>query len=360
MMGVTVVVALRVVALNWGYGADLSAYRDAVVAVNAGVNPYVVHTHMNFVYPPSFLILMGWMSGLSDQVLGGLWQAMLIISLIGSLLWFLTWKEAMATCLPAGRPFQEETGWLLVVLTWLFFPVGFALGMGQVSLLLLGLLTLTGYCQSRKYHTSAGILIGIAGAIKLTPLIWLLVAVKERRYKTVLVGLATFGGLNLASVVYYGDAGLWRGFMEVMKASVVNQSVYYFNQGLPALMYRLGFGNWVWLMTALIWAWCWWMMGRVREPWERLALVAAVATLSASIAWQHHLVMYLPLIWISFKKISAKSSLTRWVWWWTVVMLIGMNLKQPGQFAGSSLIYNHAVVGGVLLVWGQSQFRKVE
>jgi len=336
-----ILVGLRIVAKNWGYGADLSAYRDAVIAVNAGVNPYVAHTHMNFVYPPSFLILMGWMVASNAIWLGRIWQILLVISLVGSV-WYMT------------------RSWRLLLLSWLFFPVGFALGMGQVSLLLLGLLTLTGYCQSRKYHTSAGILIGIAGAIKLTPLIWLLVAVKERRYKTVLVGLATFGGLNLVSAVYYGDAGLWSGFVEVMKASVVNQSVYYFNQGLPALMYRLGFGDWVWLLTALIWVWCWWMMGRVRETWERLALVAAAATLSASIAWQHHLVMYLPLIWINFKKISAKPRLTRWLWWWTVVMLIGMNLKQPGQFAGSSLIYNHAVVGGVLLVWGQSQFRKVE
>ena len=115
MMGVTVVVALRVVALNWGYGADLSAYRDAVVAVNAGVNPYVVHTHMNFVYPPSFLILMGWMSGLSD------WVSVMVSHLEGG-----------HGHLPAGRQAIPGGNWVAVGGAYLaVFPGGVCLGYGS-------------------------------------------------------------------------------------------------------------------------------------------------------------------------------------------------------------------------------------
>jgi alpha-1,2-mannosyltransferase len=179
--------ALYLAHWSWGESLDLRVYRAAIDAWRGGHDPYVgrfTSAHLSFTYPPVALAVLTPLTLVPYRVAQvGLW--VLSIAALS-----LSIDVVSRACGRVGEPLLriQTVGWAgLAVLV--LEPVRSTLNFDQINTLLMALVVgdLLVVRRSRR-----GLLIGLAGAIKLTPLIFLVIAVLERDTKTLLRGIGTF------------------------------------------------------------------------------------------------------------------------------------------------------------------------
>jgi alpha-1,2-mannosyltransferase len=182
-----------------------------------------------------------------------------------------------------------------------FEPLSDTFGMGQVNMLLVGLVAADLLLLTGRGRRAGGMLIGVATAIKLTPAIFVGYLLVTRRWRAAAVAGATAAGATVlaaviaphASWTFWTDA-LWHT-ERVGDTWVVN------NQSLGGLVARLNPAHpsaFLWLALALtataVWAY------RVRaavaagDEMTGFALTGAAACLLSPITWVHHMVWLLP------------------------------------------------------------------
>ncbi|MBI2781883.1 MAG: DUF2029 domain-containing protein [Chloroflexi bacterium] len=190
--------------IQWGY--DFSAYWSAANHLLAGeplysaaqlAGPYAPQLQYLYLYPPPLAAAVVPLSALfpSDYRLAAwAWTAIGSCVLVWAVL-TLARSERLAERFPvlAGRG-----RWLLVAAAFAFPPVVGELVIGNVHLLLLGLLTLAWLGVRRadsRGDLLAGVAIGVAAAIKVFPgalLIWFLLTRRLRAAGGVLIGAIVF------------------------------------------------------------------------------------------------------------------------------------------------------------------------
>jgi hypothetical protein len=292
---VTVAVQVAVVA---GFALvyrpfDLQIYLWGGRAVTEGTRLYLAQSHGNyFTYPPFAAALFTPLAALPPVLVGVAWE-------LGSVAAF-GWACVLTLRLAGYRP------GLTVVLAMvagglLLEPVYHTLYLGQVNLFLLALVLADIWRAASGRR--AGIGIGIATAIKLTPGIFIVLLLATRRTKDALTAAATFACATAAG--YLADPAASRLYWHhvfydtsrVSAAYISNQSPY------AAAVRILGgvthVGTWYDLIpvliggTALLVAT---MLAR-RGDWLAAAAVTGIAGLMVSpISWTHHWVWVLPAL----------------------------------------------------------------
>ncbi|MGW6544168.1 glycosyltransferase 87 family protein [Streptomyces massasporeus] len=191
-------------------------------------------------------------------------------------------------------------GWALTAcLLALFEPLRDTIGFGQVNLLLLALVltdaTLLGTGRARL----AGVGIGLAAAIKLTPALFIgLLLVAGRRRAAALATAVALGATALAARVdpdasrFYWTRALW-------DTSRVGRLDYVSNQSVQGILARLGEPDRaVWALAVLLVLGVWAVRARravTAGDWTAaFALTGLAACLVSPITWVHHLVWLLP------------------------------------------------------------------
>jgi alpha-1,2-mannosyltransferase len=186
-------------------------------------------------------------------------------------------------------------------------PVRDTFSFGQVNLLLLALVCADMWLLERGSRL-AGVGIGLATAIKLTPAVYILYLLLTRRYRaagvasatavgtTVLAGLVMPGG----SQVFWTDA-LWNTGRVGSLAYVSNQSL----RGLVARLDGAG-GGAVWALSVLIVLIVWGYRARRAPVPVGFALTGVAACLVSPVTWVHHLVWLVPAL-----VLLADAGLTR-------------------------------------------------
>jgi hypothetical protein len=209
---------------QWGY--DLSFYWTAAQHLIHGepiysaaqlAGPYAPQGQDGFLYPPPFaaaMIPFALLTPSGAQLGEWLWAAIGLIIFVASVL-ALARSENIADRYPvlAGRG-----RWLLVAAAVAFAPVVGELSIGNVHLLLLGLLTAAWLGLRRGDRTGdwiAGVALGIAAVIKVFPAVlflWLLIVRRYRACVAMLAGAAAFALITLPIT------GLepWRQFPRVL------------------------------------------------------------------------------------------------------------------------------------------------
>ncbi len=169
---------------------DLRVYRGAAEAMLAGRDLYGfgiadVNGAATFLYPPFAALLAVPTTWLP---LGSVITAWLIVQfalaaiVVGTLLWY----SGRARC----RGLADVTSVVGVGALFVFSrPVMMGLHLGQVSLLVTTLVVIDLLLLPRRWQ---GILIGIAGAIKLTPLFFVVFLLGCRRWRAAAAAIATF------------------------------------------------------------------------------------------------------------------------------------------------------------------------
>ncbi|MHA6803364.1 glycosyltransferase family 87 protein [Salinifilum ghardaiensis] len=242
---IPVLLGSMAVMMAWGragisedYAIDYQVYRWAVGTwVSGGElvgNAPVVSTGqpLPWVYPPFALLPLAPFALLPFEA--GITALFLVDLLaIGSTLYLVTrhmWPSV-------GARGAAAVAMSALSLTPFLEPVYSSFGLGQVNIVLMGLVAVD--CLARSPRWPRGLLVGIAAAIKLTPAAFLLFFVINRRYRAAVVTVVTAAAGTLAGFAVHWKAAVayWFG---AGPASGVNGSAFHTNQSIRGALARLG------------------------------------------------------------------------------------------------------------------------
>ncbi|WP_315903688.1 glycosyltransferase 87 family protein [Streptomyces rhizosphaerihabitans] len=276
---------------------DLRVYYGAVDTwVHHGGSVYdyrVPGTTYGFTYPPFAAVGMLPMAlvGLSTAIaVGLLFNVAALASVVGILV----------------GPALRRYGWfgfaLTACLLALFEPVRDTFSFGQVNLVLLALVLSDAWLLSSGRGRRAGVGIGLAAAIKLTPALFIALLLLGRRWRA--AGVATAVALAATALAAWAapDASRFYWTDALWDTSRIGRLAYVSNQSLQGVLARLVApeepNRALWATLALL-VLCVWARRTSRaladEDWTAaFALTGLAACLVSPITWVHHLVWLLP------------------------------------------------------------------
>lgn len=271
--------------------SDLSVYRAGGSSALHGRSLYDVvssQDNLHFTYPPFAAVVFAPLSPASFNVGKAVVSLLTFVGLVVSL------YLAIRRLSEESRPYGEW--WLPLLLAgaiWLE-PVRATFSFGQINVILMALVVVD--LLALRTTRWAGVLVGIAAAIKLTPLAFVPFLFLIGRRRAAITSVASFVGCALiglavapsASRTYWGD----RQFMQAHRVGRVenasNQSV----RGILARLLRTTDVPGWWTVIAIAVLICGLVIAvqlhrRDLEVWALSAM--AIAMLIASpISWSHH------------------------------------------------------------------------
>lgn len=255
---------------------------------------------LHFTYPP-FAALAFWPFTLVPVSAGQLgWSLLNLLALVA----------LAATSIRALRPassYQQILGLAATVLlpALLLNPDLVTLDYGQVNyfIVLLTLVDLTCVIGVRSLHLPRGVLVGVAAAVKLTPLIFIPFLLLTRQFRAAGTALATFLACSLGALAVAPHSS-WRYWStEVFDARQSGNLLYISDQNLHSALQRMlgGPPSRVLLgaltllfagagLAAAGWAY------RVSSPMLGILLCAATGLIISPISWSHHYVWIVPIL----------------------------------------------------------------
>lgn len=247
-------------------------------------------TTYGFTYPPFAAVSMAPMAyvGLGTAIVAALVLNLAALAVVLRILAGPGWRR------------YGWFGWALVACGLaLFEPLRDTFSFGQVNLLLLALVLGDGWLLSTGRGRWAGVGIGLAAAIKLTPALFIALLLLARRWKAAAVATAVaLGATGLAALVvpeasrFYWTRAMW-------DTTRVGRLDYVSNQSLQGVLARLGeTGRPLWATVVVLVLGVWAVRARravVADDWTAaFALTGLTACLISPITWVHHLVWLLP------------------------------------------------------------------
>lgn len=307
LLGSAFVIYLFVLGSAGLHHEDLDAYLAAGRQVWNGGPLYAAFVHHPFpdatlrpafIYPPAFALLIAPLALLPDAMAHLVWLIIGQLSLAAAMLLVVRWLRPPSWAVTA-----------LVVATLTFYPLWIDIRQGQANLLVLLLVTagIAGIVQGRPRFGAA---LGVAAALKLTPLIllvWLLLERRGREAAWMLAGFTAVSGM--AAIFRFQDTIV---FAQQVLPALAPGTAFYGNQSLTGVLERIAGANpytqpwialhWAPLLAAaagialvVVWFWRGW-----RQPaLPRAASFLPLLPLLSSVTWGHHLVILLPVIWFS-------------------------------------------------------------
>jgi alpha-1,2-mannosyltransferase len=216
----------------------------------------------------------------------------------------LAWSCVLVLKLAGYRPSRWQVAGV-VAAAMALDPVYETLFLGQINLILLALILTDIWRVSRgpSYGRSAGIGIGIAAAIKLTPAIFIVFLLLARRTRAALVAAGTFAGCGLIGFLVAPDASklYWRHlFFDTHRVGapyISNQSPY--GTAIRIAGGQAHIGSW-WIVIPLAFAAAGLTAAVIlarRHDWlAATGAAGATGLLVSPISWAHHWVWILPAL----------------------------------------------------------------
>ncbi|WP_375432988.1 glycosyltransferase 87 family protein [uncultured Friedmanniella sp.] len=274
---------------------DLQVYVYAVHDMLAGKDIFATHTpfwNLYFIYPPIAAVLMVPLAIGPYVMWQVIWTAVLV----------LAQQSVLRRC---GVPRGWKLALLGVAVVLAVEPIRTTLGYGQVNTMLMALVVadLLPDRPGIRRRIPQGSLVGLAAAIKLTPLLFVVFLFLIGRRRAAITGAISFavftgiGALVLPQETLSFFGGLSGG--DTRTAS----PLYSGNQSLLGVFFRLGdssrtttllglaMAGIVALLGALVAA-QWWSRG---EKVFAVALVGLCTCLASPLSWTHHYVWILPM-----------------------------------------------------------------
>jgi alpha-1,2-mannosyltransferase len=315
LVGVAVVIYALVLSQGVIHHQDFGAYLGAARDIVHGQPLYSAFLHHPFpdatlrpayIYPPSFALLIAPLGLLSEGAAAAVWIALE--------------QAALAVAIAVVVRWLRPSRWAVVALlvaTLSFYPLWVDVVQGQANLLVLLLVTV-GIIGVVRGRPAFGAAIGVAAALKLTPLILVVWLLLDRRFRAAAFVLGGFTVLTAAgALLRFQDTLAYFG--QVLPA-LASGTAFYANQSLAGVLHRTLSANpytqpWLnlpWVSLLLIAAavfligWWWWQTRRQSAPSRGVAFLPLVPLLS-SVTWTHHLVIVLPLIWLSLIALAQRE-----------------------------------------------------
>ncbi|WP_330277036.1 mannosyltransferase [Lentzea sp. NBC_00516] len=288
---------------NWGM-IDLKVYwslapnvlTDELYSITM---PFTADFPLPFTYPPFAALVFLPLSALPWLAAKIVWQVLSLVCL-----WWLVRTALKLLADRAEQPFDGT--WRRRALLWTaialwFEPVRKTLDFGQINLVLIAG-TFAAMVATRQ--AVAGLGVGVAAGMKLTPAISGLYFLVTRRWKAALWSVGGFA-ITVALGFLVSAKDSWRYWFELLGAadrvgpvgSVINQSL------RGALSRSLGYDvemSWPWLLAvAVSVALTWFALRAAVKAGDTLASVIIVqlfGLLVSPISWSHHWLWVIPLV----------------------------------------------------------------
>ena len=282
----------------WHAEFDLKVYRGAVIWWLDHKPLYRFHrnaTPYGFTYPPfAALVLMpwAWVSQTAAMVLNEILSALLIV--------LLSWWMVAPVAKRRGWPRWYAVA-LAVPLVYVMEPVRETLAYGQVNLILVALVLGDLLAAARGWRW-AGIGIGVATAIKLTPGLFLVYLALTGRWRQAAVAVGTAAGATLLGLAVAPGTSIQFWLHTLFDTDRVGKLWYASNQSLMGVLARQaqpGQPNkalWAALALVVLIGGMW----RARQAFRRgdelagVTLTGLVTCLVSPISWTHHLFWLVP------------------------------------------------------------------
>ena len=278
---------------------------------------------MPFTYPPFAAFLFLPFTPLSVPVGQVAWSVINILALTALTAWSI---RAVRPDWPPRRIWVGSTIVLLPVV--LLDPDNLTLSFGQINffIALLVLLDLTSAVKWRSRTLPRGVLLGIAAAIKLTPLIFIAFLFLTRQFRAAVTALVTFLACSLAALVIAPHSASLYWSTDIFEAHRSGNLLYISDQNLHSALQRiigappspilLGL-----LTVALaagglaLAAWAY----RSSSAILGIVLCAATGLIISPISWAHHYVWVVPVLaWLTLGRDRPRGG--RW-WAFGVAVL---------------------------------------
>jgi len=260
--------------------------------------------YLPFTYPPVAALVFGPLALLPHQAGQLVWAGVNVASLYG----------VLALSLRAVCPAMDRTRLLLwsAVLLWpsyLLDPVRLTFFFGQVNLVLCVLLLadLTRTWTFRGRTLPRGVLVGVAAAVKLVPLVFVPYLFVTRQVRAAWTALATFVACSLAAVAL-DPATSWDYWTRyATDAARVGNPSYILDQSIQGALDRLAhrdvstvvvdvLGAAVLVAGIALARWAW----QDSSAFLGILVCATTGMVVSPITWEHHLVWAIPvLLWLA-------------------------------------------------------------
>lgn len=248
-----------------------------------------------FTYPPFAALIFIPLLALSTPVLNVVMTAVNVVLLQAVVATSIRWAGVRnRAVLVAGTAIAAP------VLIW-FSPVYATLAVGQINLLLV--LLVLGDLYFLRRSRWAGIGIGIATALKLTPAVFIIYLVLTRRFWAAITAAATLAATILISLIVLPSDTLryWGGiFLDTNRVAIPQMR---FNQSINGVLIRLLHTADVtvpWVIICLVVAIAGfalaWLANRRGEEQFAVLITAGIALLVSPVSWEHHWVWLVPAI----------------------------------------------------------------
>jgi alpha-1,2-mannosyltransferase len=269
----------------WDSGHDLYGF----------VIPDKIQGQLGYTYPPFAALLMRPLAWLPYGAAQAVYLALTVPAFVVTTWWMVA-------------PLARRHGWslwfvlplALALVSWLE-PIRETVSFGQINLLLVVLILadlLYGVPRKARW---AGVGIGLAAAIKLTPAIFILYLLLTRRWRAALTATATALAATLLAfaVVPHESWRFWTG--AIWDTGHIGHLDRTANQSIMGLLARLGFPNralWAVLVLALA-GYGLWRARRAALAGDEvtgLTLTGFVGILASPVSWTHHIYWFVPAL----------------------------------------------------------------
>lgn len=348
---------------------DLKVYLGAIRAWLVDGRPLyefgfpAIDGTLTFAYPPFAAIVLSPLAIFDIPTTVVLFTQISLLALAAAVWWLVL-------------PMVNKYRWNALYVWALAVPVAFALkpvwltvGIGQINLVLL-LLVLTDFVLLYNKSRFAGIGIGLAAAIKLTPLLFIVYLVTTRRWRATLTAAGTAVAATAVGFIVLPSAS-WYYFSElVFNIKSISNMGRSPNQSLAGVVARVT-GEAVaptlpWLALAvpvLVFA-----MWRARRLYGRgadlagFAVVGLTTCLVSPISWSHHLVWVVLALAVLVNAAAQRPGIWRYGWsaaaLGTFVLFASQLTMQYGDLVSQqqhnslpvALVVNAYLIGMLLLV----------
>ncbi len=273
------------------YGLDLRVYRDSALAFREGRDPYLLGftaSHLPFTYPPFALAV------LSSLTLGSYAVAQ----------WTL-WVLSVAAAAVAVAIVLMDRGFAGRAATWfgafawaaasmiVLEPARSGIDYGQIEFVLMLVVVADVLVVPSPFR---GIAVGIATAIKLTPLVFVALFVVRRDWGSAIRAVLSFVFFSALAWLLWPDLSRMFWHRDVTHPGRVGSVVYGGNQSWYAILHRSPFPAHgsapAWLVlslaTAVFGGFIAWRCAETGRQSFALIAVALIGLLVSPISWTHH------------------------------------------------------------------------
>lgn len=267
---------------------DLGVYRGAVRSwLIDGGDLYDFRyqdTEYGFTYPPFAALVLSPLALTAWPVAVAAGIAVNTTAVVLLLRWYLV-------------PVLRRHGWpvwtscaLAFCAILVFEPARDTFSFGQINLVLLVL------CAWPRRGRWAGVGIGLAAAIKLTPAVFIGYLLITRQYRAAAVATGTAATATLAAALIAPGPSQTFWTSALWDTDRVGNLAYVSNQSLRGVVARLGISPVWWVAAVVVVLAVWWVRGTTGDHRMAFAVTGILGCLISPVTWVHHCVWLLPAI----------------------------------------------------------------